>query len=54
MIIQDHIKQESHGKILHLGWSVQPNPPYSLDLAANDFHLFDSQQNTLDDKKIFR
>ena len=35
--------------ILDLCWSVLPHPPYS---ALNNFHLFSSQQNALNDKKF--
>jgi len=26
--------------IVNLGWTALPHPPYSLDLAPSDFHLF--------------
>ena len=29
------------------GWDVLTHPPYSLDLAPADFHLFRSMQNAL-------
>ena len=28
-------------------WEVLPHPPYSLDLAPSDYHLFRSMQNAL-------
>ena len=40
-------------KILDSSWSVLPHPPYSPDLAPSDFHLFSSQQNVLNNKKLF-
>ena len=39
-------------KILNLGWSVLPYPPYSSDLTESDFYFFHSQQNALADKKF--
>ena len=50
MIMQGHIPQDSYwGKILVLGWSVLPHPPYLAHLASSDFYLF----LVLNDKKIF-
>ena len=37
-------------KLLELGWEVMPHPPYSLDLALSDYHLFRSLQNHLNGK----
>ncbi|KOX68389.1 Histone-lysine N-methyltransferase SETMAR, partial [Melipona quadrifasciata] len=37
-------------KLLELGWDVLSHPPYSLDLAPSDFHLFRSLQNSLTEK----
>ena len=39
-------------KILNLGKFVLPHPPYLLDLAPSDFHVFPSLQNALN-YKIF-
>ena len=33
-----------------LGWEVLIHPPYSLDIASLDFHLFRSSQNSLNGK----
>ena len=49
LINRQDIMQE---KILDLGWSVLPHPPYSPDLASSDFNLFHSLWNALNDKKF--
>jgi histone-lysine N-methyltransferase SETMAR len=33
--------------IVNLGWTVVPHPPYSLDLAPSDFHLFELMKDGL-------
>ncbi|KAL6253754.1 hypothetical protein P5V15_015558 [Pogonomyrmex californicus] len=30
-----------------LGWDILPHPPYSLDLAPSDYHLFASMGHAL-------
>ena len=35
-----------------LGWEVLMNPPYSLDLAPSDYHLFRSLKNSLNGVKL--
>ena len=55
MLLHDNTRPHSARimkEILDLGWSVLPHPPYSSDLAPNDFHLHHSLQNALNDKKI--
>ena len=52
MKIQGHIQQESCKKILNLGYSALPHPPYSLDLGISDYYLFHSQHNALNNKKF--
>ena len=42
-----HVAKITQKKILELGWSVLPHPPYSPDIAPSDFHLFLSLQNNL-------
>ena len=37
-------------KLLEVGWEVMLHPPYSLDLAPSDYHLFRSLQNHLNGK----
>ena len=39
-------------KIVKLGWKILSHPPYSLDLAPSDHHLFLSLQNFLRGKKF--
>ena len=39
-------------KIAELGWKILSHPPYFLDLAPSDYHLFLSLQNFLRGKKI--
>ena len=38
-------------KLLQLGWEVLIHPPYSPDITASDFHLFQSLQILLMEKK---
>ena len=42
-----HAARVTQEEILELGWSVLPHPPYSLDLAPSNYHLFRSLQNSL-------
>ncbi|XP_043262919.1 histone-lysine N-methyltransferase SETMAR-like [Colletes gigas] len=44
---RSHTARVIQEKILELGWSVLPHPPYSPDLAPADYHLFCSLQNFL-------
>ena len=37
--------------IMGLGYALLPRPPYSLDLALSDFHVFRSMQHYLSNKK---
>ena len=37
----------------YLDWSLPPQPPYSQDLAPNDFCVFCFQQNALNNKFFF-
>ena len=39
-------------KIAELGWEILSHPPYSLDLAPSDYHLFLPLQNFLRSKKF--
>jgi len=45
-----HTSLVTHGKLLELDWEVMLHPPYNLDLATSDYHLFRSLQNSLNDK----
>lgn len=45
-----HTARVTQEKILELGWSVLPHPPYSPDFAPTDYHLFCSLQNFLNGK----
>ena len=47
-----HIAKSTRQKLLELGWAVLPHPPYSLDLAPTDYHLFRSLADHLRDKKF--
>jgi histone-lysine N-methyltransferase SETMAR len=37
-----HTAQSTQGRIQDLQWELLEHPPYSLDLASSDFHLFGS------------
>ncbi|XP_014471358.1 PREDICTED: histone-lysine N-methyltransferase SETMAR-like [Dinoponera quadriceps] len=39
-------------KLRELGWEILLHPPYSPDLAPNDYHLFRHLQNFLDGTKL--
>ncbi|GFX88107.1 histone-lysine N-methyltransferase SETMAR [Trichonephila clavipes] len=39
-------------KLLKIGWEVLMHPPYSLDPAPSDYHLFLALQYFLSDKKL--
>ena len=45
-----HIAKLTNLKLLELGWTVLPHPPYSPDLAPSDYHLFRSLSNQLRNK----
>lgn len=47
-----HIAKVTRQKLLELGWTVLPHPPYSPDLAPTDYHLFRSLTNSLGEKKF--
>ena len=39
-------------KLRELGWEVLMDPPYSPDLGASDYHLFQSLKNSLNGVKL--
>ena len=41
-------------RLLNLGWSVIPHPPYSPHLASSEFHLFHFLQNAPIDKNFLK
>jgi [histone H3]-lysine36 N-dimethyltransferase SETMAR len=47
-----HIAHSTHRKLLELGWTVLPHPPYSPDLAPTDYHLFRSLAHHLSEKRF--
>ena len=42
-----HTNLKTVEHIVDLGWTVVPHPPYSLDLAPSDFHLFGPMKDGL-------
>ncbi|XP_014609810.1 PREDICTED: histone-lysine N-methyltransferase SETMAR-like [Polistes canadensis] len=48
--VRSHTAKVTQEKILELGWSVLPHPPYSPDLAPTNYHLFSSLKNFLNGK----
>ena len=42
-----HTSLKTVEHIANLGWTVLPHPPYSLDLAPSDFHLFGPMKDGL-------
>ncbi|XP_047348119.1 histone-lysine N-methyltransferase SETMAR-like [Vespa velutina] len=46
-----HMFVVTRQKLRDLGWEVLMHPPYSLDLAPSDYHLFLAMQKFLTDKK---
>ena len=47
-----HVSLMTRQKLLQLDWEVLIHPPYSLDIAPSDFHLFRSLQNSLNGKNF--
>ncbi|GFU20711.1 histone-lysine N-methyltransferase SETMAR [Trichonephila clavipes] len=47
-----HISVVTRQNIWELGWEALMRPPYSPDLAPNDYHRFLALQNFLSDKKL--
>jgi histone-lysine N-methyltransferase SETMAR len=47
-----HIAKSTRQKLLELGWTVLPHPPYSPDLAPTDCHLFRSLADYLHEKNF--
>jgi histone-lysine N-methyltransferase SETMAR len=42
-----HTAHMTKAAIQELEWEILPHPPYSLDLAPSDYHLFHSLSNNL-------
>ena len=47
-----HISKSTNKKLVELGWTVLPHPPYSPDFAPTDYHLFLSISNHLQEKEF--
>ena len=47
-----HVAARTMDTIQKLKWNVLPHPPYSLDLAASDYHLFGPQKEHLGGKSF--
>jgi [histone H3]-lysine36 N-dimethyltransferase SETMAR len=47
-----HIAKSTREKLLKLGWTTLPHPPYSPDLAPTDYHLFHSLADHLREKQF--
>ncbi|GFW92805.1 putative DD34D transposase [Trichonephila clavipes] len=47
-----HTSVVTRQKLWELGWEVLMHPPYSPNLAPNDYHLFLALQNFQSDKKL--
>lgn len=45
-----HTSMITQQKLMDLGWTVIPHPPYSPDIAPTDYHLFRSLAHHLEDK----
>jgi len=50
--VRPHTSLMTRQKLRELGWEVLMHPPYSLDLALSNYHLFRSLQNSLDGKTL--
>ena len=49
---RQHAVLRTRQKIAELGWEILSHPPYSLDLAPSDYHLFLSLPNFFRGKKF--
>lgn len=43
-----HVAKTVRQKLLEIGWTTLPHPPYSPDMAPTDYHLFRSLSHFLD------
>ncbi|GFT55104.1 histone-lysine N-methyltransferase SETMAR [Trichonephila clavipes] len=50
--VRPHTFVVTREKLWEPGWEILMHPPYSLDLAPSDYHLFLALQNFLSDKKL--
>ena len=47
-----HVATLTRQKILDLGWTTLPHPPYSPDMSPTDYHLFRSLSHFLDGRQF--
>jgi histone-lysine N-methyltransferase SETMAR len=47
-----HTARAAQERIQELQWELLEHPPYSLDLASSDFHLFGLLKNHLGGKRF--
>jgi histone-lysine N-methyltransferase SETMAR len=47
-----HTSLHTRKAITKLQWTVLPHPPYSLDLAPSDYHLFSPLKDAIRGKKF--
>ena len=47
-----HVASATRQQLEELGWITVPHPPYSLDLAPSDYHLFRALKNFLRDQSF--
>jgi histone-lysine N-methyltransferase SETMAR len=50
--VRPHTAQATQGRIQELQWELLEHPPYSLDLAPSDFHLFGLLKRFADDEEV--
>jgi histone-lysine N-methyltransferase SETMAR len=50
--VRPHTSLHTREAITKLQWTVLPHPPYSLDLAPSDYHLFSPLKDAIRGKKF--